>query len=339
MNERSLRVLEYPKIISMLEGKCTSSLGKEKVRNLQPISQLDIIKQLQQETSEAQSILIKFGNVPLGGINDVSQYVRRTEIGSYLDPAQLLQLKDTLAVARRLKNFLKEKEDSGDIYVIIRGLIQGLVSLKEIEDKIDLCIVNETEISDNASMELKRIRRQIASKNESIRNKLNSIITSTDNQKYLQDAIITIRQDRHVVPVKQEYRASIPGVVHDRSSSGATLFIEPMAVVELNNEARELKIKERIEIERILMEISAMIAERAEDIKSNQVILQELDFIFAKGRLSLEMKAVEPELNTDGKIIMKEARHPLLKADEVVPNTIWIGDDFHILIITGPNTG
>ncbi|MDI9476297.1 MAG: endonuclease MutS2 [Natronincolaceae bacterium] len=339
MNERSLRVLEYPKIINMLEGKCTSSLGKEKVRDLQPISHLDIIKQLQQETGEAQSILIKFGNVPLSGINDVSQYVRRTEIGSYLDPAQLLRLKDTLAVARRLKNFLKEKEDSKDVYVIIRGLIQGLVSLKEIEDKIDLCIVSETEISDNASMELKRIRRQIVSKNESIRNKLNSIITSTENQKYLQDAIITIRQDRYVVPVKQEYRAGIPGLVHDRSSSGATLFVEPMAIVELNNEARELKIKERTEIERILMEISAMIAERAEDIKSNQTILKELDFIFAKGKLSLEMKAVEPELNTDGEIVMKDARHPLLKAGEVVPNTIWIGDDFHILIITGPNTG
>ncbi|MCK9268104.1 MAG: endonuclease MutS2 [Alkaliphilus sp.] len=339
MNERSLRVLEYPKIINMLEGKCTSSLGKEKVRELKPIPHLDIIRQLQQETGEAQSILIKFGNVPLGGINDVLQYVRRTEIGSYLDPAQLLQLKDTLTAVRRLKNFLKEKEDSKDIYIIIKGLIRSLIPMREIEDKIDLCIVNETEISDNASVELKRIRRQIASKNDSIRNKLNSIITSLDNQKYLQDAIITIRQDRYVVPVKQEYRAGIPGLVHDRSSSGATLFIEPMAVVELNNEARELKIKERIEIERILMEISAMIAERAEDIKSNQAILKELDFIFAKGKLSLEMKAVEPELNIDGRIMLKDGRHPLLNVDEVVPNTIWLGDSFHILVITGPNTG
>lgn len=340
MNERSLKVLEYTKIVKMLEGKCTSSLGKEKVKSLKPISHLDIIKQWQEETSEAQSILIKYGNVPLSGINDVSHHIRRTEIGSYLDPAQLLQLKDTLTAARRLKNYMKEKEDNKEnTYIIIQGLIQSLTSLKDIEDKIELCIVNETEISDNASTELRNIRRQIASKNDSIRNKLNSIISSTANQKYLQDAIITIRQDRFVVPVKQEYRSSIPGLIHDRSSSGATLFIEPMAIVELNNEAKDLKIKERIEIERILMEIAAMIAERAEDIKANQIILQELDFIFAKGKLSLDMKAVEPELNTDGKIMIKDARHPLLKADEVVPNTIWIGDGFHILVITGPNTG
>ncbi|HZK58020.1 MAG TPA: endonuclease MutS2 [Clostridia bacterium] len=338
MNERSLRILEYPKIIDILEKKCASSLGKEKVRDLKPISHLDIIKQLQQETNEAQSILIKYGNIPLGGINDVSQHVRKTEIGSYLDPAQLLQLKDTLAAAGRLERFLKEKEDK-DIYIIIQGLARGLVSLKNIEDKIDLCIVNETEISDNASAELKRIRRQIVLKNDSIRNKLNSIITSVDNQRYLQDAIITIRQDRYVVPVKQEFRSGIPGLIHDRSSSGATLFIEPMAVVELNNEAKELKIKERTEIERILMEISAMIAERAEDIKSNQAILKELDFIFAKGKLALEMEAVKPELNIDGKIMIKDGRHPLLDVDEVVPNSIWMGDDFHILVITGPNTG
>ncbi len=339
VNERSLRILEYPQIIDILEKKCVSSLGKEKVRDLKPISHLDIIKQLQQETNEAQSILIKYGNIPLGGINDVSQYIRKTEIGSYLDPAQLLQLKDTLAAARRLERFLKEKEDDGDAYIIIKGLIQGLVSLKNIEDKIDLCIVNETDVSDNASMELKRIRRQIVLKNESIRNKLNSIITSVDNQRYLQDAIITIRQDRYVVPVKQEFRSGIPGLIHDRSSSGATLFIEPMAVVELNNEAKELKIKERAEIERVLMEISSMIAERAEDIKSNQAILKELDFIFAKGKLALEMKAVKPELNIDGKIMIKDGRHPLLDVDEVVPNSIWMGDDFHILVITGPNTG
>lgn len=339
MNQRSLRVLEYTKIIDMLEEKCTSSLGKEKARDLKPISDLNSIIQLQRETSEAQSILIKRSNIPLGGINDVSQYVKRTEIGSYLDPAQLLKLKDTLVGARRLKNFLKEDSNEENTHPIIEGLAESLTSLKSIEDKIDLCIVNETEISDNASSELKYIRRQIASKNDSIRNKLNTIITSISNQKYLQDAIITIRQDRYVVPVKQEYRTSIPGLVHDQSSSGATLFIEPMAVVELNNQVKELKLKERIEIERILMEIAAMIAESAEDIKSNQIILKELDFIFAKGKLAFEMKAVEPKLNIDGKIMIKDGRHPLLKVDEVVPNSIWIGEDFHILVITGPNTG
>ncbi len=338
MNERSLRVLEYTKITNMLEKKCASTLGKKIARSLKPISGFETIKQLQQETSEAQSILIKYDNIPLGGINDVSQYIKRTEIGSYLDPAQLLRLKDTLTVTRRLKNFFKEKEIE-KTHTIIQGLIHDLVPLRKIEDKIDSCIVNETEISDNASTELRRIRRQIISKNDSIRNKLNGIITSSANQKYLQDAIITIRQDRYVVPVKQEYRASIPGLTHDRSSSGATLFIEPMSVVELNNEVRELKIEERTEIERILMEISAMISERADDIEFNQTVLEKLDFIFAKGKLSLEMEAVEPGLNTDGKIMIKDAVHPLLDVEKVVPNDIWIGYDFHILVITGPNTG
>lgn len=338
MNQRSLRVLEYTNIIKSLKEKCTSTLGREKVEELCPISDFNKILNWQKETSEAQSILIHRGNIPLGGIHDVSQYIRRTEIGSYLDPAQLLQLKETLAVARRLKSILKE-DNKDIIYPRIRGLVQSLTSLKEIEDKINLCIVSDTEISDNASSELKYIRKQILSKNDAIRNKLNSIITSASNQKYLQDAIITMRHDRYVVPVKQEHRGNIPGLVHDQSSSGATLFIEPMAVVELNNQLKELRIKEQVEIERILMEIAAMIAERSEDIRFNQTILKELDFIFAKGKLSIDMKAVEPELNINGKIMIKNGRHPLLKPDEVVANSIWLGEEFHILVITGPNTG
>ncbi len=338
MNARGLKVLEYTKIVKALEEKCTSSLGKEMAVALSPSSDFNKVIDWQKETSEAQSILINRGNVPLGGIHNVLQYIRRTEIGSYLDPAQLLLLKETLAVARRLKNLLKE--DNKEIkFPKIQGLAQSLTSLKEIEDKIELCIVSDTEISDNASSELKHIRKQISSKNDAIRSKLNSIITSSSNQKYLQDPIITMRHDRYVVPVKQEHRGNIPGLVHDQSSSGATLFVEPMAVVELNNQLKELKIKEEVEIERILMEIAAMIAERSEDIKFNQSILKELDFIFAKGKLSLEMKAVEPELNTNGKIAIKNGRHPSLKPNEVVPNSIWLGEDFHILVITGPNTG
>lgn len=338
MNERSLRVLEYVKIIKKLEGKCSSSLGKEKVGELSPISDIDKIVQWQKETSEAESILIKKGNVPLGGIHDVLPYIKRTEIGSYLDPAQLLQLKDTLSIVRRLKSFFKEYSEES-VYPIVKGLVQSLVSLKDIEKKIELCILSETEISDNASSELKHIRRQMASKNDSVRNKLNSIINSASTQKYLQDAIITMRNDRYVVPVKQEHKGNIAGLVHDQSSSGATLFIEPMAVVELNNQLKELKIKEEAEIERILLEIAAMIAERAEDIKANQIVLKNLDFIFAKGKLSVEMKAVEPSLNINGNIQIKNGRHPLLSVDEVVPNSMWLGEDFHILVITGPNTG
>lgn len=338
MNERSLRVLEYGKIIQILSDKCTSSLGKEKVEELSPISDIEKVIEWQRETSEAEGILIQRGNVPLGGIHDVLPYIKRTEIGSYLDPAQLLQLKDTLAITRRLKSFLKEDKEEND-YPIIQGLIQSLTTLREIETKINNCIISATEISDNASGELKQIRRQMASKNSAVRNKLNSMINSATSQKYLQDPIITVRNDRYVVPVKQEHKGNVAGLVHDQSSSGATLFIEPMAVVELNNELKGLKIKEHAEIERILLEIASMIAEKAEEIRANQTILKNLDFIFAKGKLSVEMKAIEPELNSQGKIMLKNGRHPLLSPDEVVPNSIWLGDDFHILVITGPNTG
>lgn len=339
MNEKTLRVLEYTKIIEMLVDKCTSPLGKNLAKDLKPMKEFEEIQISQQETSETQSILIKRGNVPLSGINDIIHLIRRTEIGSYLDAGQLLYLKDTLSAARRLKNFFKEDNNDEGEYPIIQGLIGSLSVLKEIEEKIELCILNETEISDNASPELKNLRRMISSKNDAIRNKLNNIINSSSYQKYLQDTIITIRQDRYVVPIKQEYRGQFPGLVHDQSSSGATLFIEPMAVVELNNELKELKGREKREIERILMEISSMIAERGEEIKSNQSILQKIDFIFAKGKLSLVMKAIEPQLNLQKKIRIKNGRHPLLKTEEVVPTNIWLGEDFSILVITGPNTG
>ncbi|SDK77241.1 endonuclease MutS2 [Natronincola ferrireducens] len=339
MNDKSLRVLEYTKIIEKLVEQCTSSLGKDVAQQLKPIEDLAKIQILQQETSEAQSTLIKRGNIPLGGIHNILHLVRRTEIGSYLDPGQLLYLKDTLGAARKLKQFFKEDDRTETSCPILQGLIKSLNTVREIEEKIDLCILSETEVSDHASAELKNIRRMIHSKNDAIRNKLNSIINSTTSQKYLQDAIVTIRQDRYVVPVKQEYRGQFPGLIHDQSSSGATLFIEPMAIVELNNQLKELKIKEQKEIERILMEISATIAEKAEEIKSNQSILQEIDFIFAKGKLSLSMKAIEPSLNQEGKIRIKNGRHPLLNPDEVVPTNIWIGEDFRILVITGPNTG
>lgn len=340
MNDKSLKVLEYTKIIEKLVEKCTSSLGIDVAKKLKPTNNLEKIKVLQTETSEAQSILFKRGNPPLYGIHDVIYLVRKTEIGSYLDPGQLLHLKETLAAVRKLKQFFREDINKEELqYPILQGLITTLCTVREVEEKIEASILSESEIADNASPELRSIRRMITSKNDGIRNKLNSIINSASYQKYLQDAIITIRQDRFVVPIKQEFRGQFPGLIHDQSSSGATLFIEPMSVVELNNELRELKIKEKREIERILMEISSMIAERGEEIKGNQSILMELDFIFAKGKLSLEMRGIEPELNKTGKIKIKNGRHPLLNSDEVVPTNIWLGEDFKILVITGPNTG
>ncbi|ABR47888.1 MutS2 family protein [Alkaliphilus metalliredigens QYMF] len=338
MNEKSIRVLEYGKMIDRLEERCLSAMAKEKARELRPIQSFGEITQLQSETSEAQSILIQRGNIPLGGIHDIKQYLRKTEIGSYLDPKELLLVKDTLRTARNLKSFFKEGDDQTK-HPIVSGLIQGLQSFRAIEDRIEICIVSDTEISDHASSTLKNIRRQISSKNDAVRNKLNGIINSSTTQKYLQDAIITMRQDRYVVPVKQEHRGNVPGLIHDQSSSGATLFVEPMAVVQLNNELRELKIKEHIEIERILMEIAEMIAQYATEMRNNQIILTAIDFVFAKGKLSLEMKGVEPLLNVEGNVHIKNGRHPLLNADEVVPTNLWIGETFQTLVITGPNTG
>lgn len=337
MNNKSLKVLEYFKIIDKLSEKCTSQLGRNVVDQLEPILNIDQIRKMQKETSEAHGLLIKRGSVPLAGIYDILQLIRLTEIGSYLNPSQLLTVRKTLTVARRMKAFLKE-EDNKD-FPILSSLISNLNQFKSIEERIERSILSETEISDNASPALRDIRRSIVNKNDSIKGKLNSIITSTSYQKYLQDAIITIRQERYVVPVKQEYRSNVPGLIHDQSSSGATLFIEPMAIVELNNQLKELRLKEKEEIERILMEISAEIAQSADEIKTNQSILKEVDFIVAKGKLALEMKGIEPQINSDKKVRIKNGRHPLIDAKEVVPTNIWLGDDFSILVITGPNTG
>ena len=222
---------------------------------------------------------------------------------------------------------------------MIQSLSDSLYVYRDIEEEINNAIISEIEISDNASPTLRSIRRGILQKNQSIRTKLNSIISSTTYQKYLQDAIISVRGDRFVVPVKAEYRSQVSGIIHDQSSSGATLFIEPMSIVEMNNELRKLKLDEQEEIERILTELTKLVGEVAGDILSNQVILGKLDFVFAKGKLSLSMKAIEPILNEEKNINIKNGRHPLLDADKVVPNNIYLGEDFDTLVITGPNTG
>ena len=339
MNERTLRVLEYPKIKEMLIQKTESSLGKELAQQMEPSTDYYQILFAQQETSEAANLILQRGNVPLGGIHDLSYHLKRAEIGSYLYPKQLLEAADTLRAARKLKAFLKDSKEGESKFPHLEGYINSLFVFKEIEDRINECIIGEDEISDHASPTLRSIRRSIEAKHQEIRSRLNSIISSVENQKYLQEAIITIRQDRYVVPVKQEYRTHIPGLIHDQSSSGATLFIEPMAIVQLNNELKELKLKEQAEIEKILMELTGLLGQRADEIRSNQGILAKLDFIFAKGKLSVQMNGVEPQLNQKGWIRIKNGKHPLLNPKTVVPTNIWIGDTFRTLVITGPNTG
>ena len=340
MDNKSFKVLEFDKIIEILKTKASSSLGLHKIENLEPSYDFEEVQCRLQETTEAQSILIKRGHVNLGGIHDVLDKVKRAEIGASLDPGSLLMVADTLRAARVLSNSLSGDGEEEDFnYPIIQSLATSLYIHREIEDAVYNAIVSEIEIADSASHTLRDIRRKIVQKNQSIRSKLNTIISSATYQKYLQDSIISMRGDRFVVPVKAEYRSVVAGIVHDQSSSGATLFIEPMSIVEMNNELRKLKLDEQEEIERILAELSKMIGEIAREIISNQEILEKIDFIFAKGKLSLEMKGIDPKLNKDKSFVIKNGRHPLLDPKKVVANTIYLGDEFHTLVITGPNTG
>lgn len=323
----------------MLSEKAESSLGRGMIENLMPSVSIDEITYAQNETEETINLMIKRGNPPLYGINKISADVKRAELGGVLSPGALLRIGESLRVSRALKNYLKEnKEDKDSIYPIIGDLIENLRAYKDVEDSISNAIISENEISDNASSTLRSIRRQIRSKNDSIKDKLSSLINSPNYKKYLQDSIVTMREGRYVVPVKQENRSNVPGLVHDVSSSGATAFIEPMAVVELNNELRELEIKEREEIERILTELSLMVAQDGEGIRGNELLLARLDFAFAKGKLALDQKATKPLFNKGKYINIKRARHPLL-GKNVVPIDIYLGDDFTTLVITGPNTG
>ncbi len=340
MNEKTLRVLEYNKIIDILKDNAESSLGKELVSQIKPLTDIGEIENRQKETEEALELIIKRGTPPLYGIHDVRGEIKRAEIGGTLGPGSLLKISDSLRVVRSLKNYLKEtREDKNGNYPVVGNLINELSVFEYIEESINNAVISEEEISDNASPALRSIRRKINMKNDSIRDKLNSIISSSNNKKYLQDSIVTIREGRYVVPVKQENRGNFPGLVHDQSSSGATLFVEPMAVVELNNELKELKIEEQHEIERILIELTNMIRERTNEIRNNQKILQRLDFIFAKGKIAVNMDGTKPILNDRGYINIKKGRHPLLDKKKVVPIDIYIGDDFRTLVITGPNTG
>lgn len=340
MNARTLKVLEYNKIIEMLIEKAESQLGKELLREMKPLLDIDTIEELQKETEEALSILLKRGNPPLYGIHSISHELKRVDIGGSISPGGLIKISDSLRVSRSLKGFIREsKDDKTSNHPIIENLVEGLSIFKDIEDEINNAIINENEISDNASSTLRNIRRQISSKNDAVKDKLNSIIVSQANKKYLQDSLVTMRDGRYVIPVKSENRAQVPGLVHDMSSSGATVFVEPMAVVELNNQLRELELKEREEIERILAVLSNMVADKSEYIRNNQKVLTKLDYIFAKGKLALDMNGTKPILNRNGYINIKKGRHPILDTKNVVPIDAYIGGDFTSLIITGPNTG
>ncbi len=340
MEDKTLRILEFDKIVKKLTGMCASELGRELAEEMEPQRDLLHITGMLKETTDAVDFILRRGSPPLGGLHDVRSNLKRVELGSVLNPGELLRIGDTLRAARNLKKYssIADRTDSeGTNY--ISGLIDSLESNKRIEDKINMAIVNEEEISDSASTTLSNIRRQIKEQQNSIKEKLNSMMRSATYQKLMQDSIVTMRGDRYVVPVKAEFKNDVPGLVHDSSASGSTVFIEPMAVVEANNSIKQLKVKEQLEIERILHELTADIADILEPLKYNMGLFADIDFAFAKAKLSLDLKCVCPKLNVEKRVHIKKGRHPLLDSKIVVPINLWVGNGFNTLVVTGPNTG
>ena len=336
MNERNLRVLEFNRILDMLSALCSTEPGREAARALKPSGDVETVLISQAQTEEATSVFAYCGGNPMAHFTDVRQFLKLAKAGGTLSPKALLQVADALKAARIVRNALvTDREDTP--YLTEMG--SRLATNRSLEEEIFDAIISEEEISDHASPELANIRRQMRLLNERVRDKLNGIIRSSTMQKYLMDSIITMRNGRYVVPVKAECRSSVPGIVHDQSGTGSTLFIEPMAVVEAGNELKQWTIKEHNEIERILGEFSDRIAPDAELIAHNHELLSALDVIFAKAALGRQMNAVPPKLNTEGHVRLLQARHPLIDPQKVVPSTLWLGEEFTTLVITGPNTG
>jgi DNA mismatch repair protein MutS2 len=336
MNERSLRILEFYKIKDRIKKYARTNSGKAMVEALEPFDNVYEINNKLEETNEALEILITKGNPPLEGLFDIQEGIERAKKGGVLTPEQLLRVGGMLRVSRVMKEFFK-REDSERAYLRLEDLAYILVPVKTLEDEIERTIVSEEEISDKASQTLYNIRRSLKEKNSSVREKIASIVRS--NSKYLQDDLYTMRGDRYVIPVKSEYKSQVPGLVHDQSSTGATFFIEPMSLVNLNNEIRELVLKEKAEIEKILTELSLKVQDNGEQCLSNFKILIELDFIFAKGRYASSLNAIKPIVREDGIFNILSGRHPLIESDNVVPSDVYLGEEFQTLMITGPNTG
>lgn len=335
MDNKTLKRLEYQKILEQLAAHAGSALGREKALALKPLDDLAEILRRQAEASEGRELLRLDPTAELGGWKDIRSQLQRAGRGAVLEPEELAAVGDTLTAGRLIKSFLQEKQER---YPLLGELALGLVSLPELERKIKKAILPGGEVADSASPELAQIRRKLQVTQAQIKDHLEHIIRSPNYQKYLQDPIVTIREGRYVVPVKIEYRSQVPGIVHDQSASGATLFIEPMAVVEKNNDLRRLQAAERQEVLRVLTELSAEVARSVEEIEVSLEALGELDFIMARARYSQSLKAWAPVMEGEASLEIRKGRHPLLKG-EVVPVDLRLGSDFDILVITGPNTG
>ena len=335
MNQRALTILEYDKICDRLRTHLASEVGREASFALQPVSDLQEAERLLQQTEEADAIYRRTGRTPVEGFPDIRDLLVRIHAAHALTMGELLACAQCLRVARKARETLHGGETPG----LLSAMANRLCSHRSIEEEIGRCILSEDELADNASPELARIRRQIRITNERMRDKLNAMIKSPVYQKFLQEPIITVRNGRFALPVKAEHRAQVAGLVHDQSGSGATLFIEPSAAVELGNELRQLQAQEQVEIGRILAGLTALVDPVAEELHASLNLLGALDVIFARAILARDMRAVRPKLHADRRFHIVEGRHPLLPADSVVPVDVWLGTDFRTLIITGPNTG
>ena len=333
MNYKSLTTLEYDKIIDRLVSFAASDKAKERLKKLVPMTDIHDINAALSETSDALSRVYAKGAVSFSGVHDVGASVKRLEIGSSLNTVELLHISSLLTTAARVKNYYEDTTDS------LTGYFHALEPLTPLNTEIKRCILSEDEISDDASANLRSIRRQKVLAAERIHTELNKMLNSSSVRNCLQDFVITSRSGRYCLPVKAEYKSQVPGMVHDQSATGSTLFIEPAAVVKLNNDIRELELKEQTEIEAILAELSAKASEFTDELLTDFQVLTTLDFIFAKAQMSKQYKCSCPVMNTNNYINIKKGRHPLIDPHKVVPIDIYLGKNFNLLIITGPNTG
>ncbi len=338
MDTKSLKTLEFIKIKELLKSKAISQMGKKKCEEIEPITDLEKIKVLHAETTEAFNYIVKKGSLPLGGISDVSQAVKRADMQGILSISELMKIADFLYVCRKLKKY-SAKVGNENYYPILDPIFDEIEMLSPLEREISRCIANENELKDDASSELYKIRVAIKTSHQKIKDQLSSIIQSQAYKDMLQDNVVTMRNGRYCVPVKQEFKNTFKGIVHDQSATGSTVFIEPNSVVAQNNRVRELQLEESKEIERILANLTNEVFENKLAINQNAYLITRLDVIFAKGELAIIMNAVEPSFNEEGYINIKKGRHPLIPSNEVVPIDIYLGDKFSTLLITGPNTG
>ena len=356
MNQKALKTLEYTKIITQLESHAASPLGKSLCRDLVPSSDLEEVRTWQAQTTDAADRVRLKGTVSFSGLRDIGSSLKRLEIGSSLSISELLSISSVLTVTARAKAYGRQdipentftprfpgqqppKQTAAEEYApdSLDPLFQALEPLTPVNNEIKRCILSEDEIADDASPGLSHVRRSLKACADRIHTQLNSILNS--HRTYLQDAVITMRDGRYCLPVKSEYKSQVSGMVHDQSATGSTLFIEPMAIVKLNNEIRELEIQEQKEIEAVLASLSNQTAPHIEELQLDMELLAQLDFIFAKAALSHQYRCTAPIFNDKGYINIKDGRHPLLDQKKAVPINVWLGKDFDLLIVTGPNTG